>query len=136
MEYEALKKNKIFLLFILGLGIPSILLGFLAYRGIKNDQALLEKERINDHRRISQSIIESLDEKFVELEFHLNQFINNNSAYPPDSLLSLKNELPLIQDIFILEKNGNIQFPAAAMNYVHHAEPAVRCYLSLLPICK
>ena len=44
--------KRIPLLFVLGIGIPCLLLGYLAFRGIRNDQALLEKERTSEHSKI------------------------------------------------------------------------------------
>ena len=46
------KRKRIPLLFLIGIGIPCLLLGYLAFRGIQNDKALLEKEKLNDHRKI------------------------------------------------------------------------------------
>ena len=42
------KQFRILFLFILGVGVPSLLLGYLAFRGIRNDQALLEREKRED----------------------------------------------------------------------------------------
>ena len=38
-------RRRTILLFVLGIALPSTLLGYLAFRGIRNDQALLERER-------------------------------------------------------------------------------------------
>jgi hypothetical protein len=38
-------RRRIILLFVLGIGLPATLLGYLALRGVGNDQALLERER-------------------------------------------------------------------------------------------
>ena len=44
MDTSLLRRRKILLHFFLGIGLPSLLLGYLAFRGIQNDIALLEKE--------------------------------------------------------------------------------------------
>ena len=53
---------------MLGIGFPSLLLGYLAFRGIQNDQALLEKERLNEHRRIAELVTKSIEENISEVE--------------------------------------------------------------------
>ena len=68
MGQSAQKPGKIPLLFILGIGIPCLLLGYLAFRGIQNDQALLEKERLNKHREILDLVTKSVEENILNAE--------------------------------------------------------------------
>jgi len=68
MELSVKRRKKIFLLFFLGIGLPSLLLGYLAFRGIQNDRALLEKRRLDEHHRIAELIIGSIDENISEVE--------------------------------------------------------------------
>ncbi len=42
MKLTLPKRTKIILLFLLGIGLPSLILGYLAFRGVQNDQALTE----------------------------------------------------------------------------------------------
>jgi len=46
MELSLLRRRKIPLLFLLGVGIPSLALSYLAFRGIRNELALLEQRRL------------------------------------------------------------------------------------------
>ena len=55
LKAPANKRRRIVLLFALGIVLPSALLGFLAFRGIQNDRALLEKERLEANRKIAES---------------------------------------------------------------------------------
>jgi len=96
-----------------------VLLGYLAFRGIQNDQALLEKERLSTHRGISELIIKSIDEKLLDVD---QSFIDAiaNQRQPNDSELvgsidSLKKEHPVVEELFLLETTGGIQLPVAKL---------------------
>ncbi|MDA2925416.1 hypothetical protein MYX65_12360, partial [Acidobacteria bacterium AH-259-L09] len=99
--------------------MPSVLLGYLAFRGIQNDQALLEKERLSTHRRISELIAKSIDEKLLDVEQSFVDAIANQRQ--PDrselvpSLDRLKKEHPVVEELFLLETTGGIQFPVAKL---------------------
>jgi hypothetical protein len=56
MESSLLKRRRILLLFLLGVGIPSLALGYLAFRGIGNERAFLAQRRLEEHRVISRLI--------------------------------------------------------------------------------
>lgn len=100
MELSIHKRKKIFFLFFLGIGLPSLLLGYLAFRGIQNDRALLEKRRLDEHHRIAELITRSVDENIFEVEqAYLNFIINQQGISQPaflHSLESLKDQHPLV----------------------------------------
>ncbi len=89
---------------MLGIGLPSLLLGYLAFRGIQNDQALLEKERLNEHRRIAELITRSIEKNIFEVEqSFLNTIAEHQELYQPAltiSLDSLKHQKPLVEEVF------------------------------------
>jgi len=85
METSILRRRRILLHFFLGIGIPSLLLGYLAFRGIQNDAALLEKERINENNAIAQQVIESIDENISAVEGAFLNSIANHQAPQFDS---------------------------------------------------
>ena len=58
-------RRRTILLFVLGIALPSTLLGYLAFRGIRNDQALLERERREDLRRIASVAVATHDSDLV-----------------------------------------------------------------------
>jgi len=60
-------RQRTVLLFVLGIGLPSILLGYLAFRGIRNDQPLLEREQSEDLRRIASITVAGHDSGLVTL---------------------------------------------------------------------
>ena len=47
--------------FLLGIALPGVLLGYLAFRGIQNDRALVERERLNEQQRIAERINEDAE---------------------------------------------------------------------------
>lgn len=72
------RRRKIILYYTLAVVLPGIVLGYLAYRGIRNDQALREKENLRRLEMNSRAFFNEIDTSFV-------QFINKQTA---DSMLS------------------------------------------------
>jgi len=54
------KRRRIVLLFGFGIVLPSVLLGYLAFRGVQNDRALVEKERAEETRRTADRVVAAL----------------------------------------------------------------------------
>ncbi len=67
------RRRKIILYYTLAVVLPGIVLGYLAYRGIRNDQALREKENLKRLDIISQAFFSEIDSSFV-------RFMNRNSS--------------------------------------------------------
>ena len=99
-----------------------MLLGYLAFRGIQNDQALLEKERLNDHRKILDLINRSVEENILNVEqSFLLTLAKNQDISQPDlirSIDSLKNRNPLVEEVFYYENYEKIQFPLARLLFL------------------
>ena len=72
------RRQKIILYYALAVVLPGILLGYMAYRGIRNDQALREKESRRKLEMNSQDFFTAIDSSFV-------QFMNEQTT---DSMLS------------------------------------------------
>jgi len=110
------------LLFSLGIGIPCLLLGYLAFRGIRNDQALLEKERLNEHRKILELVNKSVEENISKAEQAFLYFITENKEVNQSNLLrsmvSLKNQNPLVEEVFFSEDSGEIHLPIAKLLFL------------------
>ena len=68
METSIHRRRRILLHFLVGIALPSLLLGYLAFRGIRNDMELLEKDRLSKHSTLAQQIAESIDEKISAIE--------------------------------------------------------------------
>ena len=117
MKISIHKRKKILLLFLLGIAFPSLLLGYLAFRGIRNDQALLEKERLNEHRRITGLVSESIEKSISEIEQSFVYIIAENKKLSSPALInsldSLKQKKQLVEEIFFFQNFEKIQFPLA-----------------------
>jgi signal transduction histidine kinase len=54
------RHERIALLFLLGIGIPSLFIGFLAFRGIRNEVALLDQRSWEAHRLLARQVTASV----------------------------------------------------------------------------
>jgi len=104
MERSLQKRRKIGLLFLLGVGIPSLLLGSLAFRGIRNEIALEDQRRMGEHREVSRLVAELLEAEFSSLEEGVRRsVIDLDSVFPGDferRMGELLDEYPLIEAVF------------------------------------
>jgi signal transduction histidine kinase len=121
-------RRRILLLFFMGIAVPSVLLGYLAFRGIQNDQALIERERQDRHRRIVDVVAESVDAVIAQIERSLRQQISAPQGLEsPDGhpgLDSLRLEEPLIRAVFFLERSGTVRFVGRPLLFSKDAENA------------
>lgn len=62
-------------LFVLGIAVPSSLLAYLAFRGIRNDQALLERERREDLRAALDEVVSAHDSMLTALGHDLDAIL-------------------------------------------------------------
>ncbi len=111
------RRPRIILLFGAGIVLPSLLLGYLAFRGIRNDRALVEKERLEETRRGADKVFEKLEVPIAEAEGALAKIVQDHPG-PPDgatgsALEGLAAGFPLIERIFYLQEPGTARFPAA-----------------------
>jgi signal transduction histidine kinase len=122
MKVSIHKPKRIPLLFFLGIGIPCLLLGYLAFRGIQNDQALLEKERSNDHRKILELITKSVEENILKAEQDFLNIITGHQEIGQPGLIrsmdSLKTLNPLVEEVFFSDNSGKIHLPTAKLIFL------------------
>jgi len=123
METSIHRRRRILLHFFLGIGLPSLLLGYLAFRGIQNDIALLEKERLNEHSTIAQQITNSINDQISAVEGAFLDSVANHQAPQPGpavlrSLERLKSQQPIIEEVFSLEGDERIQLPLAKLLFL------------------
>jgi signal transduction histidine kinase len=91
------RRRRIILYYTLAVVLPGIVLGFLAYRGILNDQALREKENRRRLEMNSQDFFNEIDSSFV-------QFIKEQTT---DSILAGKGKSdPSVLVLFIRDSSG------------------------------
>ena len=67
------QRRRIVLLFGFGIVLPSLLLGYLAFRGIQNDRALVEKERLEATRRAADQVVRAVDAGITSVEAALSR---------------------------------------------------------------
>ena len=104
-------RRRTILLFALGIALPSSLLGYLAFRGIRNDQALLERERREDLRRIASVTVDAHDSGLVAVGRALDSALakaQSAGVAPLPSLSELIIRHPLIEAVFRLSADGAI----------------------------
>ena len=100
-----------------------MLLGYLAFRGIQNDIALLEKEQLNEHNTIAQQVTNSINDKISALEGAFLDSIANHQELQRSSpvlrsLERLKSRQPLVEEVFFFESAERIQLPLAKLLFL------------------
>jgi signal transduction histidine kinase len=109
------KRQRILLLFLLGVGVPSLLLGYLAFRGIQNDQALLEKQNREELQETARKVTDRVNQYISETEELFRPALGNRESR---SLLEFKTNHPLIEEILIYQDEETILFPALKLLYL------------------
>ncbi|MBN2029569.1 hypothetical protein JW824_04930 [bacterium] len=124
MAQSLRKRQKIVILFTLGIGCPSLILGYLAFRGIQNDQALMEKEQLTEHRFMARQIAESIADSMKTVETVLLQtltFPERTTASLADDIKKLKVLFPSIEEVFSYDETQDILFCTAKLLYLGEA---------------
>jgi len=121
-------RRRTILLFVLGIGLPSSLLGYLAFRGIRNDQALLERERREDLRQIASVAVGSHDSGLVVVGRALDSALATAESVgvaPGPSLGELTARHALIEAVFRFSAAGAIdEFVAPDLLFHASGDPA------------
>jgi signal transduction histidine kinase len=121
-------RRRTILLFVFGIGLPSSLLGYLALRGIRNDQALLERERRGDLRRIASVTVAAHDSCLVAAGLALDSALamaDSTGQAPQPSLSELAARHPLVEVVFRLSRDGAVdEFVAPDLLFHASDEPA------------
>jgi len=105
-------RRRTILLFVLGIGLPSGLLGYLAFRGIRNDQALLERERREDLWQIASVAVATHDSGLVAVGRALDSALaqaESAGVRPGPSLGELTARHALIEAVFRFSAAGTIE---------------------------
>ena len=80
-----IKRKRIIVYYILAIVLPCLILGILAFRGIKNDQALVEKEHQNNLAEASREIIQETNAHLLSVE---NDFVKLiDKITPPQRII-------------------------------------------------
>ncbi|UCC84474.1 MAG: hypothetical protein JSW46_05985 [Gemmatimonadota bacterium] len=117
MELSLFRRRRIPLLFLLGVGIPSLALSYLAFRGIRNELALLEQRRLGEHRALAELVGDTIAERIAGSERAFSAVLTGR--YDPHAadlvatLDSLKTEIPLGEEAFFFADLETVSLPAA-----------------------
>jgi signal transduction histidine kinase len=121
MESSLAKRRKITLLFLLGVALPSLVLSCLAFRGIRNELALTEQRRLDEHRTLSRLLSDTIAGEIAAAEQALDQALTGNDSVgsigPTHTLAVLKLAQPLVDEVFYFDGAGTIQLPTADLLY-------------------
>lgn len=85
-----IQRSRIVFYYVIAIVLPCLILGILAFRGIKNDQALVEREQRRDLLEAGQKIIEEADAYLSSIENSLAGIIDS-VALPTEAIF--KDEL-------------------------------------------
>jgi signal transduction histidine kinase len=117
MELSLLRRRRIPLLFLLGVGIPSLALSYLAFRGIRNELALLGQRRLSEHRALAEFVNETIDQHIATAEeTFFSAVAPFDAPGAPDlvrSLERLQERYRLVDEVFYLKGLETIQLPVA-----------------------
>jgi signal transduction histidine kinase len=92
------RRNKIILYYLIAVVLPGILLGYMAFRGIRNDQALREKENLRKLETSRQTFFSELDED-------LERFMDEQTSYSIISTTRIND--PSILLLFVEDSTGS-----------------------------
>lgn len=111
------QRRRIVLLFGLGIVLPSLLLSYLAFRGIQNDRALLEKERLELIRKAADEVVRTVDAGITGVERGFEEVIADRSGSPAEEPLEDLRRFtaghPLVEQVFRLRSSEGLHFPVA-----------------------
>jgi len=117
MESSLPKNRKLPLFFLFGVGLPSLALGFLSFRGIQNELSLLEQRQTDHHRAVAEFISDTLSARIDGAERTFARTVAGSIDPVSPSLIrrldSVRGALPLIEAAFLLKESGEIQLSTA-----------------------
>ena len=107
---KEIKRERIIFYYILAIVLPCLILGVLAFRGIKNDQALVEREQRGKMAEVSLDIIQQTDEYLTTIEESLK--VENDSIEIPQKIIFIDSLIirfiaqhPVIAGILLISDN-------------------------------
>jgi signal transduction histidine kinase len=116
------QRRRIVLLFGFGIVLPSLLLGYLAFRGIQNDRALVEKERLEAIQKASDRVVRSVDAAITAVEDGLSEAAAKDAGPPPAGMPAALEKLaagdPLIEQVFQFLPTKVLRFPLEKPLYI------------------
>lgn len=72
-----LERQRVIIYYSLAIVLPCLILGFLALRGVKNDQALLEREQRSNLLATGQQVLRETEANLLFVENSFSEIINS-----------------------------------------------------------
>ena len=106
-----IQRKRIIIYYVLAIVLPCLILGILAFRGIKNDQALVEREQRRNLQEAGKQIIEETDAYLSSIESNFAEIIdsitNPRKTIFRDSILNrFSSQYHAVAGIFFLSGTG------------------------------
>ncbi len=101
--------KRIILYFVLGIVLPCILLGYFAFRGIRNDRALLEKQMQSDYQNLLLKTTTSIDNELEGIEQMARSMLIRLIAGELSDIDTLDINCIPVCSYFILDGSGKIE---------------------------
>lgn len=121
MEFPLLKRRRLALLFLLGVGVPSLALSLLAFRGIQNELALMEQRQLDEYRALAAQLSDSLLDRIDRAELSFSRLVEAEEGGSPAEMASafdsLKAHHPLVDVVFLIDEDERIHLPPADLLY-------------------
>ena len=118
------RRRKIILYYTLAVVMPGIVLGYFAYRGIRNDQALREKENMRRLEINSQAFFSEIDSSFVKFVYELTDDSIFSGAGKSD---------PSVLVLFVRDSSGSKKLITHKLLYLPSELLAIELHLSGSP---
>ena len=118
-------RKKILLYFMIGLVIPSILMGFLAFRGIQNDRLALDIEKKKQVREFSNKILAAIEDSISTVESQFVQLILPDHVPSSNALAVFSESHPSLSTLLCLENNTIRHFESKHLYWPYPEEAFV-----------
>ncbi len=107
------KRKQIIIYYVIAIVFPSIILGILAYRGVKNDQALVEREQRRAIQESGQRINDDLDAHLKVIENRFIEILDPSGVpekimFSDSALTSLITIFPVVEGVFYLSGKNEV----------------------------
>ena len=112
-KIEGTKRKKVIIYYVIAIVLPSIILGILAYRGVKNDQALVERQQLKDFRETGQKINNDVDAYLKNIESEFVKTLDSNRVpekiiFSDSTLTSMVTEYPVVEGVFYISSKNKV----------------------------
>jgi signal transduction histidine kinase len=107
------KAIQIKLYFFLGIALPCILLSYFAYRGVRNDRALMEKKLENEHRNAVEQVARDVNDIFaneIQLINDLTRNASEDKFFANNNSSTITNIPDLVKAVFRISSTKQISF--------------------------